>query len=70
MACALRPTYHFKQRQIERGVTDQEVREAANTRERWRNSEGKFHGRSGVWELVYFERPCNVILITVFSVEE
>ncbi len=64
-ACKLRPRIHFKQRQIERGVSDEEVRRAVFQGERWTNSDGKVHGRCGVWEVVFIEAPCNIILITV-----
>ena len=65
MQCQLRPRLHFKERQIERGISEDEIRKAVFRGERWTNSEGKVHGRWGVWEVVFREMPCNIVLITV-----
>ena len=65
MPCQLRPRIHFKQRQFERGVSEEEVRRAVFEGGRWTNSDGKVHGRCGIWEVVFREVPCTVILITV-----
>lgn len=66
MTCELRPRPHFKNRQIERGVSEEEVRKAVFEGQRWTNSEGKVHGRWGIWEIVFREVPCRRILITVY----
>jgi len=65
MACKLRPTIHFKMRQIERGFSDEEVRRAINEGQRQVDADGKTHGRYGGCRVVYKERPCNFVLITV-----
>ena len=66
MTCSLHPKYHFKQQQLERGVSTEEVRKAVFQGQRTRDGDGKVHGAWGVWEVVFREQPCNIVLITVY----
>lgn len=65
MRCKLRPTMHFKMRQIERGFSDEEILRSIYEGKRETDEEGKTHGRFGPCRVIFKERPCNIILITV-----
>lgn len=66
MTCAFRPRKHFKEMQIERGVSEKEVRNAINKGSKFKGSDGNIHAVYGKWKIIYKERPCNFILITVY----
>lgn len=59
MTCEFRPSQHFKERQIERGVSEKEVRKC-------KGLDGNIHAIYGRWKIIYKECPCNFILITVY----
>ncbi|MCK4367987.1 MAG: DUF4258 domain-containing protein [Thermoplasmata archaeon] len=62
MACQLRPRPHFKERQIERGISEEEVRDAIFKGSKTRKGERKVHAVCGIAEVVYNEYPCTFIL--------
>ena len=62
--CRLRQSQHAKKRQLQRGVTREEIREVI-FRGRLRNRRGSWEAENRFLFVVFRLRPCNIFLITV-----